>query len=275
MVGGEHDQRVLHQARAFHVIEQASQMVVQLPDQALVGRTHHAHAIVAGKTDALLVLPIGGHHRMRILQLGKVAAHGQALVRAVAPMVGIRCHVGPVRLHIAQMQHPGLAAAPLHEVQRLVRHVGGLGMRLGHARRQMHIAHVPAADHLPGRVHAGDDVVGPGIGAVVAVTPQEGRIAALGPGFMVTVVAVQLDEAAPVQQDAQFRRAVDGKPLHARLVRYHVGLAGQRQVAPLAGQVFAQRDLVDRKRHAVPGRAVARWIAAGGSSCATDRTPRN
>ncbi|CUI26918.1 Uncharacterised protein [Achromobacter xylosoxidans] len=203
MVRREHDERVAHQARAFHVVEQPPQVVVELADQALVGRAHHAHALVGREADAFLVLAIGRHHRMRAGQFLAVAPHRQALVGRVALVVGRRRHVGPVRLDVAQVQHPGLAAALLHEAQRLVGHVGGFGVRLGHARRQVRVAHVPAADHLAARVDPGDDVVGPGIGAVVALAAQEGGIAAFLARLVVAVVAVDLDEAAARQQRAQ------------------------------------------------------------------------
>lgn len=134
-------------------------------------------------------------------------------------------------------------------------------MRLGHPRRQVRVAHVPAADHLAVRIDAGDDVVGPGVGAVVALAAQERGVAAFLARFVVAVVAVDLDEAAARQQRAKLGAAVDRQALHAGAVGNHVCLARQRQVAPLPGQVLAQRDLVDRQRHPVPGGAVARGIA--------------
>lgn len=72
---------------------------------------------------------------------------------------------------------------------------------------------------------------------------QESGIAAFGAGLVVAVVAVQLAKAAPAQQQAQLRTAIQGQPLHARRVGQHMGLAGQRQVQAMAGQVFAQRHL--------------------------------
>ncbi|MOA30132.1 hypothetical protein D3C78_1511930 [compost metagenome] len=133
---------------------------------------------------------------MRVRQLFLVAPHGQALVSGIALVVRGRRHVRPVRFDVAQVQHPGLAAAPLHEVQRLVRHERGLGMRFGHARRQVHVAHVPPADDLAAGVHARDHVVGPRVRAVVAVAAQERGIAAFLAGRVVAVVAVQFGEAA-------------------------------------------------------------------------------
>lgn len=109
-------------------------------------------------------------------------------------------------------------------------------MRLAHPRRQIGIAHVPAADHLPAGVDGRDDVVAPGVGRVIAVAAQESGIAAFGAGLMVAVVAAQLAKAAPAQQQAQLRTAIQGQPLHARRVGQHMGLAGQRQVQAMAGQ---------------------------------------
>ncbi|KAG0755033.1 hypothetical protein G6F22_020746 [Rhizopus arrhizus] len=56
MIRREHDQRVLHQPRAFHIVEEPAQVVVQLPDQALIGGPHHAHAFVRGEADAFFLL---------------------------------------------------------------------------------------------------------------------------------------------------------------------------------------------------------------------------
>lgn len=49
---------------------------------------------------------------------------------------------------------------------------------------------------LPLGVDAGDQVVGPGVGAVVAVLAQPGRVAALVAGRVVAVVAVELLQVA-------------------------------------------------------------------------------
>ncbi|CAG9204312.1 hypothetical protein PSAB6_230362 [Paraburkholderia sabiae] len=40
-------------------------------------------------------------------------------------------------------------------------------------------------------------------------------------------------------------------------------LAGKRERAPMTAQIFSERDLADRQRHAVPVRTVARHRAAG------------
>ena len=148
VVGAEDDQRVVEPAAGGHGVEQAPQVVVELADQPLVHRAHGADAVVALETHALFLLPVRGQHRVRVAQLGVAAHHRQALIGRVHRVVRRRRHVGPVRLHVAQVQHPRLAAHVAHEGDRLVGHVRGLGVRLLNARRQVHVAHVPAAQTL-------------------------------------------------------------------------------------------------------------------------------
>ena len=122
-----------------------------------------------------------------------------------------RRDVGPVRLHVGQMQHPRRSALRADPVEREVRHVGGLGMRLGDARRQVHVSHLPAGGNAAAGID-GDHVLAPGIGAAVAARAQPGRVARLRPGRRVTVVPVDHRESAFAQQRAALRFDFDAEP---------------------------------------------------------------
>ncbi len=77
------------------------------------------------------------------------------------------------------------------------------------------------------------------------------------------IVAVDLVEAAVANQAHPVLVAVEMQPRDAGVVRHDVRLAGERKRASGAAQIFAERYFADRQRHAVPGRAVARHVAAG------------
>ena len=195
VVGAENHQGVVQTAHARHLVEQAPEVVVQLLDEALVGRAHVAHHLVTRKGGTFLMLPVGRQHRVGVVQFRGALDRGQAMLVAVHRVVRRGRHVGPVRLHVAQVQHPRAAALAAHEVDGLVSHVGRLGVALLNAGGQVHVPHMPAADHLAALVDGGDDVVAPGVGAVVALGAQPGAVAVGISGLVVAVMAVHFVEA--------------------------------------------------------------------------------
>lgn len=263
MIGRENDQRVLPAPELLQRVPQLAQVIVDLLDQALIDRAHRVRDFVAREVEALFMLVIRAEHRVRVVAF-RAAAHGrQALVERVQVVIGARRDIRPVRFHVREMQRPRRVALLLDVADRLARHVCRFRMRLGHARGPAHVAHFPARLDLALVVLHADDEIAPRALALVAVAAQVGRIAALAAGFVVAVVAVEFEKGARAQALAEFAGARDFEAAHAVLVHLHVGLARERERAAVALQIFAERDLADRERHAVPVRAVARHGAAG------------
>ena len=161
------------------------------------------------------------------------------------------------------MQEPWLVAHVLDEAHGFARHVGRLGMLLGDARRQMHVAHVPARELVAIRTVGRDHVVAPRIVGIVAVRAEIGGIAALVAGRRVAVIAVEFLEAAGPHEGGQRRAAFDAVALQPVGVGQHVGLAGERHADAGGQQVVADGPFAQAERHAVPGGAVTEHVAAG------------
>ena len=160
------------------------------------------------------------------------------------------------------MQEPRLVAHVLDEAHGLARHVGGLGVLLGDARRQVHVAHLPARHRTVGPVGR-DHVVAPRIVGIVALLAQVVGIAALLARRRMAVVAVELLEAAGAHQRRDGRAAFDAVALQPVEVGQHVSLARQRHADAGRPQVVADGLLAQGQRHAVPGGAVREHVAAG------------
>ena len=124
MVGGEDDQRVVEAAKLLQMVEQAAEPVIDLRDQAHVGRAHVTGA--SGRSDeaqAFFVLTIGRQHGMLVRSSVLRAAHeGQAVLSAVHRVIGRGRHVRPVRLDVAKMQEPRLSPC-VDESHRALRRV--------------------------------------------------------------------------------------------------------------------------------------------------------
>ncbi len=262
VVGGEEDQRVVEAAELLEMVEQSAEPVVELLDQAHVGRPHDVRRVGALEGLRFLVLAIGREHGMLVDQFALVAIERQAILGPVHLVIGRRRHVGPVRLDVAEMQEPRFVAHVLDEAHGLARHVGGLGMLLGDARRQVHVAHLPARHRTVGPVGR-DHVVAPRIVGIVALLAQVVGIAALLARRRMAVVAVELLEAAGAHERRDRRAAFDAVALQAVEVGQHVSLARQRHADAGRPQVVADGLLAQGQRHAVPGGAVREHVAAG------------
>ena len=190
--------------------EQLAELIVELLDQAHVGRDHALAHFVAreGAADARLL--ISGVDRMIGLALGFRAHRRQDVLLAVHVVIGRRHDIGPVRLDVGEMAQPGLVAGLVHEVHRPLRHVGRLGMLVGHARRQVAVAHEPAGEDF----------------AVVAfrrVGPFLPRIAA-EEAVLAQVIVVSADRDRRARRGAGRRRA--------RTARSRIPTAARRSASP-------------------------------------------
>ena len=171
-----------------------------------------------------------------------------------------RRDIGPVRLHVGKVQHPRRVALRADPVEREIGHVRGLGVLLGDARRQVHVAHLPSRREAAAGID-GDHVLAPRIGALVATRTQVGRVARLGTRRRMAVVAVEHGESALAQQRAALRFDFDPEARERLVVRQHMRLAGKRRLAPRRAQIVAERVLRGGQRHAVPRRAVRAHVA--------------
>ena len=178
--------------------------------------------------------------------------------------------VRPMRLHVRQVQHPRrFALRARSTASATVGHVRGLRMLLAHARRQMHVAHVPAghdACRRPpsrsrsrstgrrSRSRARADSRRSPTPARAAGGRRSGRSIAKPPSRI----------SAPRSESVSMPKRAS-----ASLSRQHVRLAGERRRAPGRAQVVAERVLGGGQRHAIPRRAVRAHVAAG-----VERHPR-
>ena len=267
VVRGQDDHRVVHPACPFHVLEQLAEMIVDLFDQAHIGRDHRLPHLVAAEALAVLVLLERGVDRVAGLALAFAAHRRDDIAGAVHGVVGRRRQIGPVRLDIGKMQAPvSVVAAFLHEVLRAPRHVGGLGMDFLHPCGQPGVAHFPAVDDVAVAVDRGGAIVLPRVFAFVAQFVEiavVGEIRRAVAARMQAVVAVEGLEAGLGRQHAMGRGPVDPQPVEAGLVDLHMGLAGQRDPGAQRAQMIAHRADVQRQRHPVPVGAVGDHVAAG------------
>ena len=261
VVRGEDHQRVLPPPEALQRLPHAAQMMVELRDQPLVGRAHRRDAVVVLEgLRHFLVLEFAQDRVRGVAPFRGVPRHRQALVGRVHRVVRRGRDVGPMRLHIGQVQHPGCVALRLDEADRLVRRIGGLAVPFLHARGQAGMAHLPAVLRVARRVRHGDDVVRPGVLAVIALRAQPIGIGAVGLG-MVAVVAIDQREPALAQQHGEFVLAIEQQALHAVRIGQHVRLASECQRAAALPKVPTQRDLAHAERHAVVRRAMRGDVA--------------
>ena len=167
-----------------------------------------------------------------------------------------------MRLDVRAVQRPGPLALRANELERAFGGVRGLGVGFCHARGQPRVAHPPPGHDAAVGIHGAHHVLGPRVLAVVAVLAQVCGVRAARLGT-VSVVAIELDEAARAEEPAALARGVEREPRHACRVGDEVGLAGEHERAVSARKILPQRHLTDRQRHAIPGRAMARHVATG------------
>ena len=209
---------------------------------------------------------------MRILPLALGADHRDHVGCRIHAGIGFGRDIGPVRLDVGQMQAPrpavGLGLAD--EVHRAPRHVGRLGMLVGHARGLVGVHQQPAVLQRAVVVGAGIGPVLPRVRRFESAAAQILVVFRARPsGRMQPVIALVRLEAAfgDMHADHRFRR--DAERLHAFEVGRHVGLADQHVAHADLVQVIAQRGLADAQRPAVPVRAVRAHVAPG-----VERHPR-
>ena len=203
---------------------------------------------------------------MRVPPLGLAAHRGQHVARPVHRVIGRGRDVGPVRLDVRQVQHPGPVAGLAHEVDGAIGGVGRLAVRLGHGRGQPGPAHLPAAADLAARAAARIGEVVPGVVRCIAALAQPvavGVAADLEARRPDAVVARIGLEAAVHREQARALRDVQAQARRAFGVGLHVRLADQRAAHAVRAQMVAERLLAHRQRHEVPHRAVAAHVAPG------------
>ena len=263
MVGTQHDQRVLRGAAGIERIEHAADVVIELSDQAHIGRPDMRCDRVVTEVAAFFMLMKGAHHRMRIGSLMQ-RFHRRCQDRVPEHrVVGRWRHIRPMRFYKRQMQAPSVGARRAQKIDRPIGEIGGLGMRFGHAGRPMNIAHPPSRLRLSGVIGHRDGEICPGVITDVTVLAQKGRIAAEMIGFVMPVEPLEGHETALAQQRTALRLDLDAHAIEAFGVRQYMGLAGQGGRDAGAAQIVSQRQLRGRQRHAVPARAVAHHITPG------------
>ena len=67
VIGGEHDHRGVEQAARFQELHQHAHLVVDLLDQAHIGRDDFFARLVARHVAGVAHVHVGGEHRMRVL----------------------------------------------------------------------------------------------------------------------------------------------------------------------------------------------------------------
>ena len=123
MIAGEGDQGPLQQTALVQIAEQPAKVVVDLPDEAHVGRNHALADLVAREVLAVVLLHEGPIDRMRVLPFAGRSYRRHDVIAGVESVVGIRGKIGPVRLDIAQVKAPALVVRGL--LQEFDRPVGG------------------------------------------------------------------------------------------------------------------------------------------------------
>ena len=193
MVRREHDHGGVEQAARFEELHQDAHLVVDLLDQAHIGRNDFFARLVARHVAGIAHVHIGGEHRMRVGALLLRADHRLDVLRPIHAGVGLRRDIGPVRLDVGQMQAPwpSVVLGFRNELHRAPRHVGRLGMLVRHARGLVGVHQQPAVLQAPVLGRAGIGPVLPRVRRVVAVLAQ---IIVVGrprpPGRMQAVVAL-------------------------------------------------------------------------------------
>ena len=121
--------------RAFEELHQDAHLVVDLLDQAHIGRDDFFARLVARHVAGIAHVHIGGEHRMRVGAFLLRADRRLHVLRPVHAGVGLRRDIGPMRLDVGQMQapRPAVIFGFRNELHRAPRHVGRLGMLVRHA----------------------------------------------------------------------------------------------------------------------------------------------
>ena len=199
MIRREHDHGGVEQAARFEELHQDAHLVVDLLDQAHIGRDDFFARLVARHVAGIAHVHIGGEHRMRVGAFLLRADCGLDVRRAVHAGVGLRRDVGPVRLDVGQMQAPWppVVLGFRNELHRAPRHVGRLGMLVRHPRGLVGVHQKPAVLQAPVLGRTGIGPVLPRVRRIVAVLAQ---IIVVGrprpPGRMQSIVAlVRLEPA--------------------------------------------------------------------------------
>ncbi len=266
MVRGEHDHGGVEQAAAFEVLHQDAHLVVDLLDQAHIGRDDFFARLVARHVAGIAHVHIGGEHRMRVGAFLLRADRRLHVLRPVHAGVGLRRDIGPMRLDVGQMQAPWPAVIFRfrNELHRAPRHVGRLGMLVRHACGLVGVHQQPAVLQSPVLGRAGIGPVLPRIGGVVAVLAQIIVVGRPRPtGRMQAVIALIRLEAAFRHVHADDGVLGDAEILQPLQVGRHMRLADQHVADADLLQVIAERRFANAQWPAVPVRAVRAHVAAG------------
>ena len=160
--------------RALQKLHQHAHLVVDLLDQAHIGRDHFLARLVARHVAGVAHVHVGGEHRMRILAFVFRAHRRDHVIGAIHAGIGLGRDIGPVRLDVGQMQAPrpavGLGLAD--EVHRAARHVGRLGMLFRHARGLVGVHQQPAVLQRAVVIRAGIGPMLPGVGRLKSLLAQ-------------------------------------------------------------------------------------------------------
>ena len=186
--------------RSIEKPEQHAELIVDLLDQAHIGRDHPRAHLVAGKIARRPHRHQRAVDRVRIDALGLAAQRRRDTSAAVQVVIGRRRDIGPVRLDVGEVQAPRAAVLP-RLVDKLHRAAGGVGrfrMLLGDPRRLVGMGQQPAVEHPAVRALGGIGPFLPRIGGIETVLAQIGRrsAAAAAARRMHPVVALVGLEAA-------------------------------------------------------------------------------
>ena len=87
MIRSEDDHRVRESATGFEGLPHPPQVVIDLPDQSLIGWPHRLPDFVAHEVRALFLLAVRGEHRMRLSELAPIPLDRQAVLERVTCVV--------------------------------------------------------------------------------------------------------------------------------------------------------------------------------------------
>ena len=273
MVGGDDNHRVIHLPGIAKMREQMAHLIIDLLDQPHIGAKRGIAHLILPEGGADDIAGKGGIDRMLVDKFIGVPDHRHKAVRTIHVVIGRRHDIGPVRLDIGQMAHPGslaLRRALVEEVDHLAGQPRCLGILLADIRRLVGIRIDPARGDIAIIINPGIGKIMPGILRLIALLAE---IFIIG-GRLVIIIAVRTGGPQPVITD-QHIKAAFGKPrtndavggkakaLHAVGIDLHMRLADQQRVHAGLAEVIPHRPFTNPQRDAVPGRAVRADIAAG------------
>ena len=273
MVRGDDDRRIVQLAAVTKLFEQQPHLVINLLDQPHIGAKGalpHRILFEGGADD---ILRKRGIDRVRIGKLVLMSGHRQEAVRPIHVVIGRRHDIGPVRLDIAEMTHPGPLAfrrTILKEADHLAGQPRSLGIFLTDVCRLAGIRVDPTRSNVAIIVYSGIGIVMPWVFSLIALLAEIGVVGR----WLVVIIAIRAGTPQPIITHKHIEtafgqpRADDAvrsktKPFHSASIHLHMGLADEKRIHPGLAKMIPHRPFADAQRNAVPGGTVRADIPAG------------